>query len=213
MLRKLVPLGVLHLLTKLLHQMALSFISVALVHIVKVSSPLFSIIIGRLVLGETPTLSMMLSVVPIVTGVIFCTNTHAALNGAGLLLALLGTVAIVLQNVCAKKVLVDKAATSLSLVFYTDLTALFVLLPLWLVFEGPSLIAPLLDWRVLLYVLMNGLSSFLQTLVTFFVVVNTTVLSYSVLTVVKRAFLIIGRHAPPFSLSLISLAYCIIKTM
>lgn len=187
------PLGVLHLLTKLLHQLALSFISVALVHTVKVSAPLFSIIVGRVVLGEVPTLSMVLSVVPIVTGVIFCTNTHAALSSIGLLVALLGTLAIVLQNVFAKKVLVERHASSLALVFYTDVTALVALLPLWLIFEGPSLSSQLMQWRVLAFVFTNGLSSFLQTLVTFFVVVNTTALSYSILTVVKRAFLILGR--------------------
>eukprot|EP01128_Nolandella_sp_AFSM9_P003253 TRINITY_DN1385_c2_g1_i1.p1 TRINITY_DN1385_c2_g1~~TRINITY_DN1385_c2_g1_i1.p1 ORF type:complete len:192 (+),score=22.89 TRINITY_DN1385_c2_g1_i1:25-576(+) len=58
LLRQMVPLGLVQLSTKLLHQLALSYVSVSSVHTVKVLTPIFTVVLSRVVLGErgaTPT--------------------------------------------------------------------------------------------------------------------------------------------------------------
>lgn len=106
-----IPLGILQLTTKLLHQLALAHVGVSFVHTVKVSAPFFSLILGRIVLGEVPLLRMALSVVPIVTGVVLCMETSVEYNAAGMIFSILGTFSIVCQNVFSKKILTEKHAS------------------------------------------------------------------------------------------------------
>lgn len=189
-----IPLGLLQLATKLFHQLALRYIEVALVHTIKVSAPLFVLLTGRFITGEVPTVKMMLSVIPIIAGVILCMGTELEWNSYGMSYAVVGTLSIALQNAFSKVVLTEKHANGLTLVFYTDLVALMVLIPMWVYYEGYEIAYSLAQQDVFFYVALNSFSSFLQTFVSFYVIVNTTGLTYSILTVLKRAVLILGRY-------------------
>lgn len=83
LLFKMVPLGLVQLSTKLLHQVALSYVSVSFVHTVKVLTPLFTVVLSRIVLGEKTTRLMIYSLVPIVGGVLLCTVTESHWSTAG----------------------------------------------------------------------------------------------------------------------------------
>eukprot|EP01128_Nolandella_sp_AFSM9_P003254 TRINITY_DN1385_c2_g1_i2.p1 TRINITY_DN1385_c2_g1~~TRINITY_DN1385_c2_g1_i2.p1 ORF type:complete len:369 (+),score=49.52 TRINITY_DN1385_c2_g1_i2:25-1107(+) len=190
LLRQMVPLGLVQLSTKLLHQLALSYVSVSSVHTVKVLTPIFTVVLSRVVLGERASKAMLMSLLPIIGGVVLCTSAAAVWSTAGFVFALAGTFAIVSQNVFAKKMLSEQHVNGPTLVFYTDLTAFLCLLPVWVLHESATVL-PSLTRDAVFYALTNGLSSVLQTFSSFFVIVHATTLTYAVLNVTKRAILIV----------------------
>lgn len=66
--------------------------------------PLFTVILSKLILGQSQTLPVYLSLVPIILGVIIATVTEISFDMLGLVAALSSTIVFALQNIYTKKV-------------------------------------------------------------------------------------------------------------
>lgn len=112
----------------------------------------------------------------------------------------------------------------LTLVLYTDLTAVICLFPVWLFSEASEVqqaifLKPLAGYLTtqvfqqvttpaLVYALSCGLFSLMQTFASFYVIVHATTLTYAVLNVTKRALLIVGRCLCLLLLPTLALTRC-----
>lgn len=66
--------------------------------------PLFTVILSKLILGQSQTLAVYMSLVPIILGVIIATVTEISFDMIGLVAALSSTIVFALQNIYTKKV-------------------------------------------------------------------------------------------------------------
>jgi len=187
-----VPLGLLQLASKVTHQLALSYVPVSFVHSVKVSTPIFTIMVSRYVLGEKPSVRIMCTTIPIMLGIVLCSASEKNYNAPGMVAALVGTLFFVMGNVFTKKALTEKVADEFNILIWTDVVAFLCMIPLWLLFEGLPVLPYLTKPYIMGLSLVNGLTVFLQTLFAFFVMGQISSLTYAILNVTKRVVIISG---------------------
>lgn len=156
--------------------------------------PLFTIILSRIIMKEKQTLSVYLSLVPIIVGVIIATLTEISFDMVGLVSALVSTFGFSLQNIFSKKVLKDTSIHHLRLLHLLGRMALFLFFPIWIysdlsnVIKHPSISN--LDYRVITLLFMDGVLNWLQNILAFSVLSLVTPLTYSVASASKRIFVI-----------------------
>uniref|UniRef100_A0A2P2MAC4 Sugar phosphate transporter domain-containing protein n=2 Tax=Rhizophora mucronata TaxID=61149 RepID=A0A2P2MAC4_RHIMU len=137
-LAAIVPLAVVHTLGNLFTNMSLGKVAVSFTHTIKAMEPFFSVLLSAMFLGEMPTLWVVGSLVPIVSGVALASVTEASFNWAGFWSAMASNLSNQSRNVLSKKVMVRKEESMDNITLFSIITIMsFILLaPVALFMEG-----------------------------------------------------------------------------
>ncbi|CAG2210011.1 SLC35E1 [Mytilus edulis] len=192
-----IPLALGKFLSSLSSHVSIWIVSVSYAHTVKATLPLFTVVLSRVLLGETQTLPVYLSLLPIIGGVIIATLTEVSFEFMGLLSALGATLGFSLMTIFSKKCLHETGLHHLRLLVLLCRISALCFFPVWLIFdfrkiissddtvvEGKSLATPVL----LLF--FDGLFSMLQNVFAFTVLAMVSTLSYAVANATKRVVII-----------------------
>lgn len=177
--------------------------------------PLFTVVLSRIIMKEKQTVTVYLSLVPIIFGVLIATLTEISFDMVGLISALVSTLGFSLQNIFSKKVLKDTKIHHLRLLHVLGRLSFFLFLPVWIfsdmsnVLKHPSIVSSRqilsiklklkpepfflqsnLDYRVISLLFMDGVLNWLQNILAFSVLSLVTPLTYAVASASKRIFVI-----------------------
>lgn len=183
-------IGILRLFSIVLGLMALKQATISFVETIKSSSPLFTVIISKLLIGEHTGFYTKVSLVPIMIGLALCSSFELNFSLFGFLAAILTNFTECLQNVFSKVLLCsDKIKfTPLQVQFFTSLGSMPIMILLsYLSVEYNDQSHDLIS--LFLYVI-NGLSFNFQSLFAFTLMSYISPVTYSVCNTVKRAVLI-----------------------
>lgn len=164
-------------------------------HTVKATMPVFTVILSRVILGETQSGEVYCSLIPIVGGVMIATATELSFDMVGLLSALLATFTFAVQNIFTKKALRDLQLNHLRLLLLMATIASAMLLPAWALYDLRRIILELESGKedilwLLVILTINGFLNFAQNMVAFTVLSLVTPLSYAVASATKRILVI-----------------------
>eukprot|EP00581_Thalassiosira_minuscula_P015909 CAMPEP_0183719998 /NCGR_PEP_ID=MMETSP0737-20130205/12747_1 /TAXON_ID=385413 /ORGANISM="Thalassiosira miniscula, Strain CCMP1093" /LENGTH=510 /DNA_ID=CAMNT_0025949797 /DNA_START=127 /DNA_END=1655 /DNA_ORIENTATION=+ len=119
--------GCLRGLTVVLGLIALEHVPVSFVETIKATAPVFTVLFARLILQERTATPVMLTLVPVVAGLILCSAAELRFDTVGFVAAVMNNCADCVQNVMSKRMLTHLKPTQLQ--FYTSVAALMLQTP------------------------------------------------------------------------------------
>lgn len=119
--------GLLRGLTVVLGLIALEHVPVSFVETIKATAPAFTVVFARLILKEHTPSPVMLTLVPVVAGLVLCSKSELRFDTIGFLAAVTNNCADCVQNVMSKRMLAHMKPTQLQ--FYTSVAALVLQCP------------------------------------------------------------------------------------
>ena len=183
-------IGLLRLISIVLGLMALKQAAVSFVETVKSSSPLFTVFISQVMIGEVTGWWTRVSLVPVMLGLALCSSFEINFSLFGFVSAIFTNFTECLQNVFSKLLLCsDKYKyTPLEVQFFSSTASALVLLPLCVL--TVDLDEQSASFFSLLIYAINGISFHCQTLLAFTLMSYISPVTHSVCNTLKRAFLI-----------------------
>eukprot|EP00878_Enallax_costatus_P022003 GHUV01023325.1.p1 GENE.GHUV01023325.1~~GHUV01023325.1.p1 ORF type:complete len:205 (+),score=73.74 GHUV01023325.1:708-1322(+) len=99
--------------------------------------PFFSVIMSAIFLGDVPQIPVLVTLVPIVGGVVMASLSEATFNWTGFLAAMFSNITFQSRNVLSKKFMISKGALdNMNLFQIITIMAFFMLLPVTILLEG-----------------------------------------------------------------------------
>ncbi|CAI5702421.1 unnamed protein product [Peronospora effusa] len=197
-LKDMVLLAGVRVLTVLFGLTALKYIAVSFTQTIKSSAPFFTVLLTYFLLGQRTTWKVNFSLLPIVTGLIFCSLSDSSFHVIGFLAALMSNCADCIQNVLTKRLLNRSYSTS-QLQLYTSLIAVVMQLVFivynWLA-TPPDPIRESSETNcsaafVFLVLVLDGTSFYIQSAFAYALMSMVSPVTHSVVNCVKRAVLIL----------------------
>eukprot|EP01121_Diplochlamys_sp_Union-15-3_P022838 TRINITY_DN9848_c0_g1_i1.p1 TRINITY_DN9848_c0_g1~~TRINITY_DN9848_c0_g1_i1.p1 ORF type:complete len:358 (+),score=25.19 TRINITY_DN9848_c0_g1_i1:50-1075(+) len=193
-----IPLATGHILGSWLGKLSLEYVPVSFTHTVKATSPLFTMVISRIVLGTQFSLPLVLSVIPIIFGVSISSFTEIAFNFIGFLTAIGSTVLFTCQNIYSKVLFKGKSIDETNLLFIISVIGSAILLLPWFsiefftILDGQYRDPNVSLGKLTLLFIFNGFCHFAQNIMAFNALSMVTPLTYSVANTIKRVIVIIA---------------------
>jgi len=190
--RDMIFIGAFRCVTIVLGLIALKSIAVSFVATIKSSSPLFTVIISRIILKEKTSCWTKFSMVPITIGLCLCSSFELSFDMFGFFCALGTNVFDCLQNVYSKILISHEhyRYTAVELQYWASLLACIFQLPLLIYYvDIPSALQLTSKQLVVLYI-FNGLVYHIQSVAAFAIMAYISPITHSVANTVKRALLI-----------------------
>jgi len=193
----LVALGALRGLTVVLGLVSLAHVAASFTETIKSTAPLFTVYTSWLVLRQRTSWQVILSLVPVMLGLVICARTEVSFDVIGFWAAVGNNVVDCFQNVLSKKIVGTLGPVRLQ--FYTSMLAIAFQLPV-LAGALPSLATPTafalppLDpglRHAVGLVALNVCSYHMQSVSAYCVVDRLSPVSTSVANTLKRALLIV----------------------
>ncbi|CAF3372452.1 unnamed protein product [Rotaria socialis] len=178
--------------TVVLGLLAIKYIVVSFVATIKASSPLFTVIISRIVLGEKTGHWTKFSMIPITIGLSLCSSFELSFNIIGFLCALGTNFFECLQNVYSKVLISGDRHryTAIELQFWASLMACVFQLPILLYNVDVLSAMGSTSLSLFLIYVLNGISYHIQAFSAYAVMAYISPITHSVANTVKRALLI-----------------------
>ncbi|KAI8873900.1 TPT-domain-containing protein [Ramicandelaber brevisporus] len=219
---KMVPLAAFLIVGHLFNSIAISSAPVSFVHTVKAASPLFTVLIYRVLFGAKYSRQVYLSLVPLTVGVMLaCFKTKKDKKDAdlvwGSVCALLSCLLYVSQNIFSKRYLFADANSGtpleaskhrkldkINVLFYSAIMSIIVMFPLWYFSEGHHLALSAVATSISgfagvehpLHLLsmfwLNGTAVFGQSVLAITILASSSAVTYSIASLLKRVFVIVA---------------------
>ncbi|CAF1129020.1 unnamed protein product [Rotaria sordida] len=188
----LVPLAIGKLLSQLTSQISLRLVTISYTHTVKALMPLFTVILSRIILDEEQSITIYLSLLPIIIGVIITSISELSFDIIGLISALFSTCLLALQNIYSKKTLKYINIHHLALLSVLSKLSWCLLIPFWFLLDGSHMdIRRELTPTVIYFILIDGLCNFIYNVLAFTMISYLSTLSYAIASSTKRITIII----------------------
>ncbi|KAG7393640.1 hypothetical protein PHYBOEH_006032 [Phytophthora boehmeriae] len=197
-LKDMVLLAGVRILTVLLGLTALKYIAVSFTQTIKSSAPFFTVVLTYFLLGQRTGWRVNLSLIPIVTGLIFCSLSDSSFHVIGFIAALMSNCVDCIQNVLTKRLLNRSYSTS-QLQLYTSIIAV----AMQLVFIFYNWMAtppdPALENNktnrsstfVFSLLVVDGMCFYIQSALAYTLMSLVSPVTHSVANCVKRALIIV----------------------
>ncbi|GAX82853.1 hypothetical protein CEUSTIGMA_g10279.t1, partial [Chlamydomonas eustigma] len=131
------PLAMIHVLGNVLTNISLGLVAVSFTHTVKAAEPFFSALFSYLFMGAVPSLPVILTLLPIVGGVIIASASEASFNWGGFLSAIASNITFQSRNVLSKKLMISSGnVDKVSMFQLLTIMSFFILLPVAILMEG-----------------------------------------------------------------------------
>jgi solute carrier family 35 protein E2 len=188
--KHMILVGTMRFTTVVLGLVALNYVAVSFTETIKSSAPIFTVIISRLILGETTGLFVNLSLVPVMGGLALCSWNELSFDLRGFLAALATNFTECLQNVYSKMLISGERYryTPAELQFYTSISAMVVQIPVSFLLVDLSGI--LNNKSYILAYILNGIFFHFQSISAYVLMDYISPVTHSVANTAKRAFLI-----------------------
>jgi solute carrier family 35, member E2 len=121
--------GLMRGLCVLLGLLSLSHVALSFTETIKATAPLFTVVFAFLLLGERHNTRVILSLVPVMVGLVLCSETELSFDMVGFIAAMLNNLIDCLANVFSKKLLNNDVMTPAHLQFYTSVVAATLQIP------------------------------------------------------------------------------------
>ncbi|XP_041357119.1 solute carrier family 35 member E1 homolog [Gigantopelta aegis] len=191
-----VPLAVGKFLSSVSSYVSIWKSSVSYAHTVKATLPIFTVILSRIIMGEKQTLTIYVTLLPIIGGVLVATMTELSFDYVGLFSALFATLCFSLQTIFSKKCLKDTGLHHMRLLILITRISTVCFLPVWLIFDLRRIVHNeefmLGDGklRIIFLLMCDGLFNMLHNIFAFTLLSMVTALSYAVANATKRIVII-----------------------
>ncbi|GAN10457.1 TPT-domain-containing protein [Mucor ambiguus] len=211
-LKTITPLALFLIVGHVFSSIAISRVPVSLVHTIKALAPLFTVLFYRLVFQVSYTQRVYVSLIPLTVGVILACSFTFSNNIVGLSCALGSCFIFVTQNIFSKKLLFKESKLGdrnpnkldkLNVLFYSSTISFILMVPLWMYYDGSGLFfdqqqPPINDAeytmstaKLVIYFFLNGTMNFSQNWFAFTTLSLTSPVTYSILSLLKRIFVIV----------------------
>ncbi|BEI91747.1 uncharacterized protein CcaverHIS019_0405670 [Cutaneotrichosporon cavernicola] len=189
--------------------LAISRVPVSTVHTIKALSPCFTVATYVFLFGVKYSPATYLSLVPLTLGVMLACSFDISFNNIGGLICAFGsTIIFVSQNIFFKKVMPSPGSSGssdsprldkINLLFFSSGMAFLLMVPMWLYYDAPRLLA--VWWgtsvlppttgdasaaKVVFTFVVNGTVHFAQILIAFALLSSTSPVTYSIASLIKR---------------------------
>lgn len=184
--------GSLRFSTVFLGLVALWYVPVSFAETVKSSAPVFTVVISRLVLGETTTWLVNMSLFPVMGGLALCSANELSFNLPGFMASLCTNLSECFQNVFSKRLLSEEKVKLLpvELQCYTSLSSVFILVPATLALVDFHKVWEHTSWFCLGTLALGGISFHCQSFTEYILLGYISPVTHSVANTVKRALMI-----------------------
>jgi len=195
--RFMIPLGFGKLLGSVTSHISIWRMSVSYTHTIKASLPIFTIILARIIHKEKQSLTVLLSLLPIITGIAIATMTELSFEIYGMLSALTATFIFSIQNIYTKTALKEIRISPLQLLMKLAQVGLITCLPVWIFVDTPTMANDVNLQTSNAYLeffgtlTLSGTINFVQNVLAFSILHLLSALSYSVTNATKRILVII----------------------
>lgn len=204
-LKAVAPLAVVHTLGNLLTNVSLGAVAVSFTHTIKAMEPFFSVVLSALFLGDTPSLAIVLCLLPIAGGVALASISEASFNWLGFGTAMGSNLTFQSRNVLSKKLMIKKdkgegvGLDNISMFSLITMASLLLLLPFSLAIEGwkfyPAALAAsgVADpWAVMRQALVAALCFHTYQQVSYMILQRVSPVTHSIGNCVKRVVVIVA---------------------
>ncbi|KAI9115644.1 hypothetical protein K1719_013313 [Acacia pycnantha] len=137
--KTLFPVAVAHTIGHVAATVSMSKVAVSFTHIIKSGEPAFSVLVSRLLLGETFPVPVYLSLIPIIGGCALAAVTELNFNMIGFMGAMISNLAFVFRNIFSKKGMKGKSVSGMNYYACLSMLSLLILTPFAFAVEGPQM--------------------------------------------------------------------------
>ncbi|XP_011405219.1 PREDICTED: solute carrier family 35 member E1-like [Amphimedon queenslandica] len=193
-IKRLIPLAISKGLGSISSHFSLWRVPVSYLHTVKALVPLFTVVLSTIILKESYSWKVYVSLLPIVCGVLMATVTELSFDMIGMISATLATLLFALTNIYSKKSMREVQINHLRLLLLLTQLATIFLFPTWMYFDVWNIVNNVykiqhISWLGLMLA-TSAIMSFIQSIVSFSLLSLISPVGYSVANASKRIIVI-----------------------